>query len=171
MTKPKPPAPDDMPLDEEAIFDSPGLTGRENITIYDRDAPWLGDKLDDLQIRHWIVAIEAVDKGDPKPLLEQLRQCVPAEVFLYVEDLLERLARKGKPGRPRTPLYDRSSTDTRLALACEEVKELVRNDCKVEDACKEVAKNPYYPSFETIKNAYEGSRTSTRRLKQRSKPK
>jgi hypothetical protein len=178
-------ADDEDAIDERALFG--GGRGRENVTIADRNL-WLEELIGDPRIRPWILACEAMDNGNPAPLRELSWEEIPAEALPFVEDLRERLARKGKPGKPRTPLYDRSPADKILALACEEVKHLVRQGLKAKDgrkakdgsqrkkglvdkACEQVAKdNPNFPSAATIQNAYEGSRTSTSKLRRRAKP-
>jgi len=157
-------------LDEAKAALFRGGLGLENVTIANRNL-WLEELIDDPRIRPWIVACEAMDNGNPAPLRELLWEDIPAKALPFVEDLRERLARKGKPGKPRTPLYDRSPADKILALAREEVKHLVRRGHKVEEACEQVAKDPNYPTAKTIMNDYEGRRTSTRKLQRRAKPK
>ncbi len=144
--------------------------GFENVTIVDR-AFWLDD--DELRDEPWLVALETLDgKGKKEKLVELLRSDtveLRTPVRWYLADLLERYDLKKRPGRTRTPAYERSPAEATLHSAVEEVKYLVREECKTVRKAIDVAAAQYGIQSCTLADAYEGRRGATQRLKKRLK--
>jgi hypothetical protein len=93
--------------------------GRLSIPASHR-AFWLNHNL--LKYSKWIDAVEQLDKtGDKEPLLALCRSQLDP-VFLLLTDVLERYNLRAPQHRPKTPIYDRTSTQSRLFFAREAVR-------------------------------------------------
>jgi hypothetical protein len=149
-------------VDESILFE--GGDGLENVRVSDR-AFWLDDRF----TLHWADAIEAIDKdGDKEPLKDLLKsefELTPKARF-FLADMIDRYQLKPKRGRKATPAYDRSRADRILELA---IEDLFTHRGDIDTALKEVARryNTYGITEKKLKNAFEGRRGSTRRMKAR----
>jgi hypothetical protein len=134
-------------------------------------AYWLND--DQRQrICPWIDALEQIDKwGDKGPLTALLRgsEPVPNEVGVYLADLLERHELRRNRHRPRTPLYDWSTADSRLILAKESVDTYSENGMSFDDSVAMAAKEYSIP-HNVLENYCKGKRGSSNRKKKRLPP-
>jgi hypothetical protein len=146
---------------DDSIFEG-DFRGLENITVslmgYD---PITG---------RWVKAIEAFDKfgGDKEQLKSLLKSDfkLTPEARFFLADMIDRYQLKPKRGRKATPAYDRSPAERWLEYAIEDVY-AHRGD--IDTAFKEVARhyNTYGITEKKLKNAFDGRRGSTRRMKAR----
>jgi hypothetical protein len=79
---------------------------------------------------------------------------------------MERYQLRRRPGRQRTPSYDRSDAEAVLLIATDEVHAQVKKGVKVSDAIDEVAKGYAWCrlSARTLALAYAGKLGSMRRI-------
>jgi hypothetical protein len=127
-------------------------------------AYWLSDDAQQ-RLGPWIDAIEQIDRhGKKGPLMALLRSQL-GEVGKYLADLIDRYELVPPKHRPRTPAYDRSKAEAKLGLAIE----TVRIYCKSMPVKEAIAKAAEEFSLEenTLANAYQGRRGSSRRIKKR----
>jgi hypothetical protein len=127
---------------------------------------WLDD---DTEIEAWVTALDDLDnRGDKLPLLNLLRSgTVPSQQALaYLADMLERYQLKKRRGGQSTPAYNRTRADSKLALAINDVRRLVKRGTSVKDALEKVSKSERIP-LEVLASAHSGRRSSTRRMMKR----
>jgi hypothetical protein len=124
----------------------------------------------------WYLAMEDIDKrGNKTALLALLRQ-QPEPHFHHLADLLERYTLKHKPGRRRTPSYDRTAKQALLELAIPKIRAAVGEGIRVKQAVEQCWKayRVYSVSIseEELILAYRGSLGSMNKMKKRQpKPK
>jgi len=124
---------------------------------------WLPPEVDE----KWVCAFEAFDKHrDLRPVLALLKDCVPPTVCPYLEDFFKRYELKPKPGRPRTPSYDRTPAEGMLLLGIERAREYVEEKMPASEAIARAARDLRI-SEQTLATAYAGKRGSSRRMKSR----
>jgi hypothetical protein len=94
--------------------------------------------LNNPECRPWLEMCIAIDerRGDLSSLLNLMQSAKPpAKVMPFLQDLFDRHGLLGKRGNlNRTPLYQDTLSEVRLAMACENVEELKRDGMKVEKA-------------------------------------
>jgi hypothetical protein len=144
--------------------------GRSFVPVSHR-AYWL----DDDQREHdgpWIDTLEHIDRnGDKEPLLALLRsEREPSrDVRVYLADLLERFELARPRHRPRSPAYDKSDAETRLALAKEFVRNIRTSGMSFKDAVA-IAANDWSIDENTLANYCYGRHGSSRRREKRHPP-
>jgi hypothetical protein len=144
--------------------------GRSFVPVSDR-AYWLDDDQRE-QDGPWINALQHIDRnGDKKPLLALLRsdRQPSRSVCVYLADLLERFELGRPPHRPRSPAYERSDAETKLALAKEFVRNIRKSGMSFKDAVAIVA-NDWSLDENTLANYCDGRRGSSRRREKRHPP-
>jgi len=185
------------PLDLDAIYELEGLQGvMEALDGEDHEEEVLEEELKELEEYErrrrqgpaladtafwldqsdpswpWYLALEDIDKrGDKTALLKLLRSGeMPATIGHHLADLLERYQLRRRPGRQRTPSYDRSDSEAVLLIAIDEVRARVKKGMKVSDAITEVAKGYTWCrlSEDTLALAYAGQLGNMRRIGKRS---
>ncbi|CAJ0869767.1 hypothetical protein AMST5_02167 [freshwater sediment metagenome] len=131
----------------------------------------------DPAVHPWLVACRRIDKAVPKgqkrtlkPLLELIREVVPARAYRHIEDLFTRYHLvRANVGIPRAPSYEYSRVEEHIDLALEEVKELIQEG-KKQSYARELAAEMYGIPPDILEDAEKGKRTSRRREKQRRIP-
>jgi hypothetical protein len=127
--------------------------------------PWFND----IWEWSWVNALEELDKnGDKSYLLSLLRSTnsLSHSVRLHIADLIERHDLRKKRGRPRDPSYKMSDAECTALHVSDQVRNLIKGGMTAKDAKAKVAEENNM-SENTVANAYEGRRGSTRRVKQR----
>jgi hypothetical protein len=113
----------------------------------------------------WYKALEELEKEGKKGLLLSLLRSskeLSRAVRVHLVDLLERYDFKKKRGRPRGPSYVRSDAECTALNVREQVRDLTKGGMSAKEAIARVAKDNNM-SEDTVANAYEGRRGSTRR--------
>jgi hypothetical protein len=148
---------------DDSIFEG-DFRGLENITA--SVMAWLDDNP---FTGAWVDAIEAIDKrGDKEQLTSLLKSDfkLTPKARLFLADMIDRYQLKPKRGRKPTPAYHRSPVEWRLECAIEDVR---AHRGEIDVALREIAQRyaEYGITEKKLKNAFEGRRGSTRRMKAR----
>jgi len=173
MVKPPDSFPTDCPkcldayLEEHPEDAGAGLSDR--VADFDTWRPGEYDPDDD----PWVDALQCLDEQrDKTKLVDLLRsnQTLPPYSRRIIADLIERHQLRQNPGRPRTPLYNRSKADEFWDYACAEVKRATAEFGSDEEAIDGVARQLGIGANK-LWNAYKGKRGSSNRIKKRRNPK
>lgn len=136
----------------------------EKVFAEQPDGFWLGE----VYVHHkdWIDAIEAADQGKGKPIAKLVEsKPIPPEVRGFVADLIQRLVKRGREGRPGTPAYLPTIIDIHLYLAVWMVRHCVTHGWTVPAAIEVVAKEKWLKvDRRQLDNAYRGKLGSFNRL-------